>query len=186
MNPETIPGCGRRRTAVKTVLLAFVCLATLPRPVNATDLSEPELKAAFVFNFLRFIEWPQSAFASDDNIKVCLFGKSQVTQAIEIMMQDKTANGHTISVSYIRNPSQDKGCHVLFVDASERRSKAWIPNAPALLIIGDFEGFAQQNGTINLLAQGRKVSFDINLGSAQRAGLKVNSRLLTVAHNVIE
>jgi hypothetical protein len=145
------------------------------------------VKAGFVYNFVRFIEWPDTAIAADQQLKVCLLGKSDVEREMEMMMRGKLANGHPINVSYIRGADEVQGCHVIFVDASERRKvKAGLPAAPSALVIGDFDGFAREGGTINFVMQNNRISFDINVAMAQRAGLKVSSRLLAVAHTVIE
>ena len=174
-------------TLTKLALLLVFCGGATLAPLHAADITEQQVKAGFVYNFVRFIEWPDSAMAASQQLKICLLGRSDVTREMETVMQGKPANGHTIEVSYIRGADEVQGCEVVFVDASERRKvKTGLPAASGTLLIGDFDGFARQGGMINFVMQNNRISFDINLATAEHAGLKVSSRLLSVAHTVIE
>ena len=178
---------GRFNKLLMFALLVAFCAGGAAAPLAAADITEQQVKAGFVFNFVRFIEWPEAAMTTDQHLKLCLLGRSDVEREMENMMRGKVANGHAIDVSYIRGADEAQGCQVVFIDASERRKlKAGLPAVPGALVIGDFDGFARQGGTINFVMQDNKITFDINVAMAQRAGLKVSSRLLAVAHAVIE
>ncbi|HZU21267.1 MAG TPA: YfiR family protein [Terriglobales bacterium] len=174
-----------RQSLTAAVLVAASALACAGN-LDAADVTEQQVKAGFVYNFLRFIEWPDAAVAADQHLRLCLVGKGEIEREMEAVMKGKSANGHAIDVAYVKGLDEAQGCHVIFVDSSERRKVKAGLNPGMALLIGDFEGFAQQGGTINFLMQNNKIGFDINVASAQRAGLKVSSRLLAVAHSVIE
>jgi len=151
--------------------------------------SEYQVKAAFLYNFAKFVEWPDTAFTSNSApLNICILGNNPFNASLDDI-RDKTVRGRPLSIRM--NPDIDKlnQCHILFISASEKNQLSYIIqrlNNASVLTVADMEGFTSAGGMINLVMQDNKVSFDINLKSARLAGLKISSRLLKLANTVRE
>ncbi|MFZ2958029.1 MAG: YfiR family protein [Candidatus Ozemobacteraceae bacterium] len=168
--------------AVVLFLSGFAVFAT------ADSLSEDELKAAFVFNFTKYIEWPEQTFASPtDDFKVGVAGMQPLSGNLELLNGHVT-HGHPIKVINDLNKEDWGKYHVLFVGnpldshGSEQLEKiAFLP----VLTVSDIPNFAKSGGIIGLKIVDKKVRFDINLTAAANAGIKISSQLLKMALEVI-
>ena len=167
--------------------ILFLVGMLLPSALAAAGVGESDVKAAFILNFIKFVEWPASAFPSpEDPILLSVVGKDPVGDSIE-GLSGKTVSGRKVVVRKARDLASLERCHILFVGASEKAALA-----PALgavqqwpvLTIGDFEGFAGRGGTIGFIRQDDRVGFEINEESARKAGLKVNAKLLYLGKSV--
>jgi hypothetical protein len=151
--------------------------------------SEYQVKAAFLYNFAKFVEWPETALSSSmAPLNICILGKNPFNASLDDI-RDKTVSGRPLSIRM--NPDIEKldQCHILFICASEKNQLSYIIqrlNNASVLTVADMEGFTSAGGMINLVMQDNKVSFDINLKSARLAGLKISSRLLKLANTVRE
>jgi hypothetical protein len=170
----------------KTSLLGLCLLAAVTQAQSATEY---QVKAAFLFNFARFVEWPAEAFASGDSaLQICVLGQDPFGRDFEQVIVDKTVNGHRIEVAHPDGIPQARACQILFVAASE---KAHVPSilqglkGASVLIVGDTPGFAALGGTINFVLDDGRVRFEINLKAAELGHLKISARLLTVAKVVL-
>ena len=163
------------------LVLAF-CAALLP-PARA-EVSEYQLKAAFLANFPEFVTWPGSAFSGPGSpITIGILGDDPFGEALDRAVQGKTVGGRKIAIKRSRRIEDMKGCQVVFVSGSERGSIGGLAGA-GVLLIGETEGFVKQGGTIGFTTAGDKVRFEINTGAAQRSGLEISSRLLKLASRV--
>ncbi len=158
-------------------------------PAETRPPTEYQVKAAFLYNFAKFVEWPDRAFSgSTAPLNICVVGKNPFNEYFDDI-RDKTVGGRPISIQVNPDSEQLDLCHILFISSSEKHHLAQLihklENA-GVLTVADMEGFTGAGGMINLFMQDNKVSFDINLKSARRAGLKVSSRLLRLAHTVQE
>jgi len=147
--------------------------------------SEYEVKAAFLFNFTKFVEWPPAAFGDEHSLlKICVLGENPFGKTLRSLMGDEVGGRR---LSLVLHPESLETCHVLFVSRSERERLgpilASVRNAP-VLTVGDTPGFIDQGGMINFILEGSKVRFDVNQEAAERAGLKISSRLLALAKHV--
>ena len=151
--------------------------------------SEYQVKAAFLYNFAKFVEWPETALSSSmAPLNICILGKNPFNASLDDI-RGKTVSGRPLSIRI--NPDIEKldQCHILFICASEKNQLSNIIqrlNNASVLTVADMEGFTSAGGMINLVMQDNKVSFDINLKSARLAGLKISSRLLKLANTVRE
>ena len=151
--------------------------------------SEYQVKAAFLYNFAKFVEWPDTAFTSKSApLNICILGKNPFNASLDDI-RDKTVSRRPLSIRM--NPGIEKldQCHILFISASEKNQLSYIIqrlNNASVLTVADMEGFTSAGGMINLVMQDNKVSFDINLKSARLAGLNISSRLLKLANTVRE
>jgi hypothetical protein len=172
------------RGAIGTLLLAGMFF---PSALAAASVGENDVKAAFIFNFIKFVEWPASAFPSpEDPILLSVLGKDPVVESIE-GLSGKTVSGRRVVVRKARDLASLERCHILFVGASEKAALAPVLSAVQrwpVLTIGDFEGFAGRGGAIGLIRQDDRVGFEINEESARKVGLKVNAKLLYLGKGV--
>jgi len=174
---------GRRRAAVIALVIA---LAAAPGAVRAADSADaaPEVavKAAFLYNFAKFAEWP--ALPSGAPIVVCIVGNDGIAAALVETVRGQNISGHTLEVSRPQGGAGWRACHVLFVaDAESRRSAAGLSGIAtlAVLTVSDGKGFAQSGGIIELYVEGGRMRFAINVDAAERSGLHLSSRLLGLA-----
>jgi hypothetical protein len=172
-------------------LILVVLLSTAPRSLFAEDSASQEykVKAAFLYNFTLFVEWPAEAFtAGDSPLTICILGKSSFGDALG-GLRGKTVKTRKLVVRQINAVQEMRGCQVLFVSASERMQ---LPNILAavksqhVLTVSDLDGFIEAGGIIEFITLEDKIRFEVNLKAAQQARLKISSQLLKLARDVIE
>jgi hypothetical protein len=160
-------------------------------PVRAHHSSptEYEIKVAFVYNFVKFVEWPAAVFPRDDTpIQLCIIGEDPLVEAIKIL-EGQAVQGRRITVRCCDTNRRPEHCQIALICSSERNR---LPQILALLkdtgalTIGDMEGFAQAGGMISLIKTGNKVHFEVNVDAAHRAQLHISSQLLSLAKIVKE
>jgi hypothetical protein len=181
-------GVGQRMTRIKCRMrlraaagILFLMGMLCPSAPVAEEIGEGDVKAAFVLNFMKFVEWPASAFQSpEDPIVLSVLGNDP-TAASLASLDGKKVSGRRVVVRKVPGLSALERCHVLFVGASEKASLAPVLAAvqrwPAMTV-ADFEGFAGRGGTIGFIRRDNSVGFEINEESARKAGLKVSAKLL--------
>ena len=183
-----------------SVLLAGILLAGLGGvpAANAADpikqlesLPAPErvrmIKASFIYNFARFTNWPDRAFGSPGApLRFCILGTDASGPTLEAI-EGKRVRGREIVIDRPLWVREAKKCHVLFVGASARTRTAdilrFLKREP-VLTVGDTEGFAELGGGIGMRRDGNNIKFDINPIAVQNAGLRMSSRLLSLARIV--
>lgn len=164
----------RRVTVV--CLLTTVCWAAEPA-------LEYQVKAAFLLNFARFVEWPETTYPSPEApFSICVLGEDPFGTALSQTVEDESVNGRKIAVRQIRRPSTAEACQILFVSKSEKFSGAEF--GPGILTVGEADGFLTHGGIIAFVIEDRKVRFDIGRNAAAKAGLKLSSKLLRVARSL--
>ncbi|MGH9510027.1 MAG: YfiR family protein, partial [Terriglobales bacterium] len=175
---------GGLRGAGACVLLC----ACLNAPAQEAAPTEYQVKAAFLYNFGKYVEWPPGVLAAD-SFAICVLGDDPFGSALDRIIEGKSVQGRKL-VAYRLGRVEDSGkCQVLFVSASENGRLAHILAAlrdRRVLTVGDTVGFAQRGGVINFQLEGSKVRFEINLDAAERAGLTVSSQLLKLAKVIRE
>jgi hypothetical protein len=142
------------------------------------------IKAAFLYNFAKFVEWPANAFTHEsDPIILCILGTDPFGNALD-SIEGKMINNRKLEIKRCETVEEAKNCHILFVSSSKKTSVPQILNAfknLAVMTVGDMEDFGRLGGIINFIIVENKVRFEINLDSAQKAGLKISSKLLKLA-----
>lgn len=176
-----------RRPAVRLALFALAALAGAVAWAGP-PASEATVKAAFVYNFVKFVEWPAEAFPpGQDAIRLCLYGSPDPFLAALTGVDGKSAQNRPIHVLRITRQIEFRGCHVLAISESEwRQSPGAMTAADDLgaMTVGESDGFADAGGTIGLVVENERVQFEVNLEAARRANLKVSSQLLKLARKV--
>ncbi len=156
----------------------------------ADSLSQREyqIKAAFLYNFVKFVEWPADRFADESSsIILCVIGKDPFGATLEETVAGKIVKGRHIVIKRIDNVDDLDACHVLFVGSSERE-QLWqiVANSHEanVLTVGDMDDFIEFGGVIELTKSANKIRFQINLTAAKQAQLKLDLKLLKLASSV--
>jgi hypothetical protein len=169
-------------------LSSIVFMALLAPKACAEGFDEYRVKAAFLYNFAKFIEWPPQSFKGpDDPITICVVGQNPFGPMIEDTVRGKTLEGRAFVVRNVPNVQPTGGCHILFISSSERKQVHSIlenVKTPGVLTVGEAEGFARNGGIINFKLDGGKVRFEVNLEAAAKEGLQIRSNLLSLAEIV--
>ncbi len=169
-------------------LRVFVLIATLiALPGHARAAVDPtadtRVKAAFLYNFAKFAEWP----ASVRPLTMCIVGDTRVASELVETVRDKRLGGRVFEVKGIGSDAPMLACDVLFISASEaRRATAVLAALRTLpiLTVSDSPGFARTIGIIELVVESERMHFAINPDAATRAGIRLSSRLLGLARIV--
>jgi hypothetical protein len=179
----------RRRGAgcVVSLLLTGISLAAGDSdefPLAAAP-SENEIKSAMIYNFTKFVEWPDKALGDGGAPVVAgVLGDDALALVLAAALRDKTIQGHPFVVRRLGSSADAKGCALLLVGASDRKEVARILQSVGrspVLTIGERVQFSRLGGVIAFLRDGNRVRFEINLDAAERAGLQVSSKLLRLA-----
>ena len=162
-------------------LVLFLLPGFILAALAGSGQGEDEVKAAFLFNFIKFVEWPDSVFGSpEDPYLVSMVGNDSIEEAL-MGINGKTVSGRRVVVRKVPGLSSLERCHILFVGESERGKVDQVLGAVKkwpVLTVADIEGFARRGGTIGFIREGNRVKFEINDESAEKAGLKLNAKLL--------
>jgi len=161
-------------------LLCSLLLLLVLAPAHAGP-SEYEVKAAFIHNIAKFIEWP-AAPRAPNALKFCVLGQNPFGAAL-VALQGKFIGGMAWEVAPAIPRNRLKECSVLFISASEYENLNWVLNDikdSPVLTLGDTEGYAGRGVMVNFYLENGKIRFEINLESANRAGLKVSSKLIQI------
>ena len=151
---------------------------------------EYQIKAAFLYNFAKFVEWPDDRFTDENSPMIlCVIGMDPFGAILEQTMTGKTIKGRAIIINRGKAIDNLKFCHLLFVSSSERERVPQIVASLAgasVLTVADMDDFANQGGSINLIKRRNKIRFEINSNAAAQSGLKLSSYLMRLASKVIE
>ncbi|HEX4585919.1 MAG TPA: YfiR family protein [Burkholderiaceae bacterium] len=176
----------RLGAALTALVCAFFCLSS-PRPAQAEPLAEYEIKAAFIYNFAKFVQWPATAFAQPQApLMVCVIGDDAFGSALDTI-DHKVAQGHELRLRRRVHLEDARSCHILFVARTERARLTQVVRAVSglsVLTISDMDRFAEAGGVIGLYELDSNVHFSINQDQARRALLQINSQLLKLARIV--
>jgi hypothetical protein len=175
-------------SALKTrALLAALGLHLLSAaPAGAQPVPENELKAAFIFNFAVFTEWPPAAMASGAALTLCVHPGNSLLPALATL-NDKLVNGHRMTLRLLTTPAALRGCQILFLDSLDRPRWEHLRKELAgasVLTISDDRAIGADGSAISLSVENRRIGFDVDLGAVRQARLSLSSKLLRLARSV--
>ena len=182
----------RRQIRLCWPLLAavFLLLSSGPPLSCAQTVSEYQFKAAYLYNFSKFVEWPAQAFASPvAPIRLCVLKEQAFESELNQVVKGKTVGGRAVAVVPVQTAEQSLGCQILFIASSQDKQSRQIIDTlrnTSVLTVGESEGFLERGGIINFVLQDDRVQLQVNHKAATQAGLHISSRLLSVARLVIE
>jgi len=161
---------------------------TFAQARDASDSSEYLIKAGFIFNFAKFVEWPGAVFAQPDSpIVIGILGTDPFGTIIDKTVQDKRIGARGFAVKRLKwgaDLKDLKECRILFVGASERAhldELVQMVKGLPILTVGETPGFAERGGVIRFVLEDNRVRFEVNVDAARQADLTISSRLLTLA-----
>jgi hypothetical protein len=176
----------RTRKIFRILLLFFLIFTLSGWNSHQAEAAEPDpsqVKAAFVYNFIKFVFWPRESMPPDaPDITLCVLGNDPLGNALE-SLSGKAASGKALSVKRIASRDEASICQVLYICRSESRQvKEILKDLPrGVLTIGDMKNFAAFGGMINFVIKDRKVSFEINPDAAATGEMQISSKLLRLA-----
>jgi YfiR/HmsC-like len=174
---------GTQVLAVIVTVCATQAMRSPPAVAQSEPLSEYQVKAAFLFNFAKFIEWPAD-LAESSSLILCVVGEDPFGGDLSRVVEGQSVRGRTIAIRRDRFGDDLRSCHVLFVSESETKHVPQILaglQGHAVLTVSDIDGFAQSGGVLQFFMEQSHVRFIVNLEAASQAKLKINSKLLALA-----
>lgn len=170
-----------------SALVCALLAAIVPSPsvvVQQRVAPLHDVKAAFLYNFTRFVTWPAGIPPGSEPFRLCVVADRETTEAIGRTMTGETVNNRPAETRVPRTPDEIQLCQLLFIaEDAEARSKPLLEAARRhpVLVVGDGEEFPQRGGAIGFVVENGKLRFDIHARNAERGGLSISSRLLNVA-----
>lgn len=174
-----------KRGLIRFLSSALACLLALS-VLAGPPTGEYQIKAAYLLNFARYVEWPVGRLPAGAPLRICLLGRDPFGGALD-GLEGRQVQGHEVRVRQADNLEQAGECHIVFVSGSEERRMGLILRAlaeRAVLTVSDIDGFVEAGGGIGLVIEEQRVRFDINQGPLLRDNLRASSQLLRLGRQV--
>jgi hypothetical protein len=155
--------------------------------LSAAPVSEYDVKAAYLFNFLQFVTWPGSAFDSPTApVRVCIVGRNPFGDVLRAVTRNEIVGGRPIEIAEAKEDEPLRRCQVAFIPAGSNASGALrVLSSLPVVTVGESDDFLAAGGVIRFAVVDQRVRFDINLKQATQRGVTLSSRLLQVARQVL-
>jgi len=174
--------------AVLRLCLLAAIAGLLARNLEAQPAAgENQVKAAYLLNFARFVEWRPDVLPDGAALQIGIAGDDIFGRTLEEVLRGKSVNGHPIRLRQLQWEDSLEGCHIVFIGASEEKHLAAILDRlgrQSVLTVSDIDRFSLRGGVIEFRMVGNRMRFDINRGPANEAHLTISSKLLSVARAV--
>lgn len=168
--------------AVAWVLVGASCLHA-----QQSNPTEYQVKAAYLYNFGKFVEWPAKVTAASDFFSICVLGEDPFGSTFDATIAGESINGKKVVVKRIAKSQDAVSCRILFISSSEESRLKEILAAlddTSVLTVSDISQFTRRGGMIRFVMEANRVRFEVNLTTAEHAGLTLSSQLLKVAISV--
>jgi hypothetical protein len=176
------------RCSAAAIAFAAVLLSGAITRTSAQHATTGEVKAAFLYNFARFTEWPADAIASESAALVIgVAGDEALRRTIDNLVRGKFAGIRSLKTRLVKNANDTAGVQILYIGgtaASQAEDFVQALNHGPVLTIGDVDQFAEKGGMINFMISDNRVRFEIRVDATEQSGLKVSSRVMTLARNL--
>jgi hypothetical protein len=159
------------------------CFALLPLAAGGQAL-EPELKAAYLYRFLGFIEWPPAALAPGAQITIGVLGADEVLADLEGILPGRTAQGRAVTARRVREGEPLEGVQLLFVGRAAAAALPRLAGPPGMVVASDAVDALDRGAAIAFVRSEGRVRFHVALDNAERQGVRISSRMLSVAEYV--
>jgi hypothetical protein len=173
------------RRSFLSLSLIWLLLVGAAGRAQESQPTEYQIKAAFLFNFAKFVQWPPAAFPQKTSpIVIGILGESPFHDDLARTIRDKSIDDRPLVIKELRSPAQATQCHILFISTSEKKRLPEILESlkgANVLTVGEMDHFTENGGMINFVLLGKKIHFQINREEATKAGLKISSKLLSLA-----
>lgn len=179
----------RRLDAALALLAALLGAATSGATAGHEALVEDETRASFLVRFVRFVEWPASAFEDERApIVLCVDANDPLVHPLARIVRGRSVGERPLEVRRRLRGAPPSGCHVAYLRASDEGEVAGIVDyarsAGGLLTVGEIRRFADRGGMVEVVIEASRIRFTVNLSSAERAGLRISSKVLSLGHVV--
>ena len=172
--------------------ISICCLLLLPsfnNEANAVNATEYEVKAAYIYHFTQFIDWPEKAFSSpQDGFNICIMGKNPFGKAL-IPILKRNYKGHPFNLKFPDNANDARNCHLLYLTSNDSKADTAIleklKDAPVLTVSSQ-PGFVERGGGIGFLLSDSHVRFSINRTANEHIGIVSSAKLLELAVRVVD
>ena len=171
-------------------MVLLLALGGVPCSVHAESTAgvvpkQDQIKAAFLYNIPKFVEWPADRFADPEApIVIGVFSDGALRQQLETIVKERKINGRAVVIRQVSSAEEIKSAHLLFVRAEDDQKFAALGQAvrgSPVLTAGESPAFASAGGMFNFVLAGDRVRFEINMAAAERAQLKVSAQLQKLA-----
>jgi hypothetical protein len=171
------------RAGLRTVVLGtLLLLATLVGISSGQSVDEYEVKAAFLYNFTKFVEWPRAI--DSGSFSICVLGDDPFESAIDRLVNGKTVGGHPLQVRRIKDGADSRQCQIVFLSASEKGKASKLVETvrgSAVLTVGESQDFLRMGGMVFLATEKDRVNVVINAAATDGVGFKISAKLMTLA-----
>jgi hypothetical protein len=168
--------------------LALIVGLFFPAAAQVRHADEDRVKAAYLYNFAKFVEWPAASFSSaQDPTVICSIGDDRLAEVLQQTVQGKMSNGRPVEARTVTNREQFRSCHILLIAYHDKEHIAQIlpqVRSATVLTVGESDDFTRLGGMINLVRNDSSLELEINPQAAGAVGLKISSRLLAVSRVV--
>lgn len=172
---------GLQRARLACCLGLCIVASGMSMKMQSQEIEEYQLKAAFLFNFTKFISWPHADASS--KLTVCVVNAKEVAGALEVVARGKSVDARQVVVQQLSFPATLETCQLLFIGNNGKKAEEVLMAAKKLPIVtvGEDEKFLRRGGMINFVLEEGKLRFEINTDAASRAGINISSKLLSLA-----
>ena len=177
------------KCARRLFLLMIFVIGHLHVPAQSNSSREYQMKAAFLFNFAQFVEWPTTSFPSDNApLVIGILGDDPFGTYLEKNIRGERVQGHQLKIVHFNDVSEVADCHILFINLKRSDS---LTNAleklktKNILTVGESPGFIRQGGMIRFVTDENKIRLQINPDAAKRADITISARLLKLAEIIV-
>lgn len=157
---------------------------------RAQAISEDQVKAAYLYNFAKFVEWPKGSFPDASSpIRLCVLNDPSIELQLSQIVKDKQISGRSIAVVPIESAEQGRSCQILFINSAHNwqlEHVIKVLQGASVLTVGEATGFVEQGGIVNFVTENDQVHFQVNDRAATQCKLHMSARLLSVAKLVIK
>ena len=163
-------------------MLALLLSSQAIAEKSEQSVTEYRIKAAFLYNFSRFTNWPDQATADNGNFTVCVLGKDPFGEILD-SLAGKKVNNNSVSIRRFTSLDKAEGCQLVYVNLPQtdlEKTMSKLKQRP-ILTVSDMDGFTEAGGSIKFKLVNNKVRFDINIDAARTANLSISSKLLSLA-----
>jgi len=172
----------RSITLIAWLLISLFSPPTYSQITQAYKPSEYEVRAAYMYNFIRFVNWPEEVFSDSlEPIVIGIIGQDPFGKILDAMIEGRTIQSRRIVIKRFQRLEDYYPCHALYIGFKEKRYQVAILKlleGTPVLTIGDLDGFIRLGGMINFIVASNQVSFEVNLKQVERSRLEVSAKLL--------
>jgi hypothetical protein len=170
------------------IIIAFASFFCFSFGLIQSEVEEYAAKAAFIYNFTKFVEWQDNSLNTASTFNIGVLGDSPITGPLNDLASSKKINNKRINIIRYNSASEINNCHILFIpeNASSElvRTSVQSPSVKNTLIISERKGLLESGSAINFLIVNNKIRFEVNLSSLNRSNIKASSQLLKLALNI--